>query len=233
MDTLAREFSTAILVHGFDPLTKSIRETLTRRGFMVFFATTPVEGLELFQAHRPQIALAVIEMVTHAAGSLDLAGELERLQPDLPVLYLVGGNKPTARSSMETRAPDSVLATPFTERQLLGQVRALLEPGIGAREMPDAHLWRRLISSSDRLSSGTAMIYVYEAEEDALAAGHVAMLRAAHIHYAFRPTNYDAAPYAVIVHARDLQFARSLISQVSVGARVVSAAEQHGQNFIV
>jgi CheY-like chemotaxis protein len=144
--------TTVLVVDDLRSFSKLIRETLAPRGFAVFGAKTPDEGRALFQAQQGDIDLAVIDLMTPAAGNLDLAAELERLRPGLPVLYLFGTAKSIARCSIEKQAPGSVLAAPFTEEQLIARVGGLLldvEPaarhGLGQRR------WEALIAASDRV----------------------------------------------------------------------------------
>jgi two-component system response regulator GlrR len=144
-----------LVVDDFNPFCKLIRETLAPRGFAVFGAKSPDEGLAVFQAHQPQIDLAVIDLVTPAAGNLDLTAELERLQPGLPVLYLVGASKTIARCSIEAQAPGSVLAVPFTEEQLMERVGGLLAVEAVARQRPGERLWARSVAASDRIALTT------------------------------------------------------------------------------
>lgn len=203
---------------------QSMRPALARYGFAVFHATSPSEALALFHLHQPQIALVVIDLMKPDAGNLDLASELERLRPGLPVLYLAGARKTIARCSIESQSPGSVLSVPFTEEQFLGRVEGLLDIEAAARQMPDEQLWERLIADSDRISSTTMMLYVYEFGQSALAAGHVTMLHAGNIRHSFRPTNYEAAPYSVIVRAADAARARNLIAQVCMRGQLVFAA---------
>jgi CheY-like chemotaxis protein len=139
-----------LVVEDIIPLAKLVRKRLARRGFAVFGAKSPAEALALFQAQR-QIDLAVIGLVTPTAGNLDLAAELERLRPGLPVLYLVGAGKTIASCSIEAQVPGSVLAVPFTEEQLIGRVDGLIEAA--ARQGPDERLWERLIAVSDWIPS--------------------------------------------------------------------------------
>jgi hypothetical protein len=117
-----------------------------------------------------------------------------------------------------------VLAVPFTAEQFLGRVQGLLDIEAAECQKPDEQLWERLLADSDGISSSPTMLYVYEVGQSALAAGHVTMLRAAHIRHAFRPTNFEAAPYSVIVRAGDVARARGLIAQVCTGKRLVFAA---------
>ena len=152
---IAEQRAPAILVvDDFNPFYNLIRETLAPHGFAVFGAQSPDEGLALFQAHQPPIDLAVIDLVTPTAGNLDLTAELERLQPGLPVLYLVGAGKTIARCSIEAQAPGSVLAVPFTGEQLLARVGVLLA-GEAARQRQAEWLWERVVATSDRMAPTT------------------------------------------------------------------------------
>jgi DNA-binding NtrC family response regulator len=144
-----------LVVDDFNPFYNLIRDTLAPRGFAVFGANSPDEGLALFQAHQSQIDLAVIDLVTPTAGNLDLTAELERLHPGLPVLYLVGASKTIARCSIEAQSPCSVLAVPFTEEQLMARVGSLLDAERAARQRSGERLWERLAASSDRMASTT------------------------------------------------------------------------------
>jgi DNA-binding response OmpR family regulator len=179
--------------------------------------------LALFQANRARIELVVIDILSPAAANLDLTAELERLRPGLPVLYLVSERKTIVRCSIEAEAPDSVLVSPFTEEQLMARAERLLEAAPD-RQLPDEQLWERLVAASDRISSGTAMLYLYEQQQAPLAAGHMATLRAGKIHHAFRLTNDEAVPYSMVVSATDVTRAQGLIADVSVGRRLIPAA---------
>jgi len=219
-----RRVPAVLIVDDSVPFSKLIREMLANRGFAVFDAQSPGEGLTLFQAHRPRIDLVVIDLAAPAAGNLDLTAELERMRPGLPVLYLVGTGKSIARCSIEAQAPGSVLAVPFTEERLIARVGDLLGVEWAARQRLDEGLWERLIATSDWIPSGTAMLYVYELRQAALAEGHAAALSGGNVQYTFRATNCDAAPYTMTVRAQDVTHARWLIGQASAEGRLVAAA---------
>ena len=223
--SIARPRAAGVLVvDDLIPFCKVIRETFVGRGFAVFGAKTPDEGLELFQAHQPQIDLAVIGVVTATAGNLDLAAELERLRPAFPVLYLVGESKSIARCSIEAQSPGSVLAIPFTEELLIARVGGLLDVAAAARQRRGEQLWDRLIADSDWIPSGTAMFHVYELRQAALAEGHAAALSGGNVQYTFRATNCDAAPYSMTVRAQDVTHARWLVEQAYADRPLVVAA---------
>lgn len=215
-----------LIVDDLHPYSRLMGHALGRHGFAVLCATSPDDALALFQAHQPHIALVIIDLLKPSAGNLDLASELERLRPGLPVLYLAGARKTIASCSIEAQAPGSVLPVPFTEDQFMERVAGLLDirEEKAAPQVPDEQLWDRLMADSDGIPPGTTMLYVYEVGQSALAACHVTIMRAGKIRYAFRPTNYPAAPYSMIVRATDIPRARGLIAEVCAGKQLVFAA---------
>jgi CheY-like chemotaxis protein len=215
---------TVLVVEDGNAFSRLIRRALEHRRFAVYCAKSPDQGLSQFLEHRLEMDLVVIDMVTPVAGNFDLAADLERLQPGLPILYLVGSQPSIARASLEAQSPGSVLVTPFTEEQLIARVNGLLELDVAVGESADRQLWNRLLETSDELESGSCILYVYESRESALAAAHAAMLCAGNISFAFRPTNNEACPYGVMAPARDAVKARSLIAGVSPDKRLTSAA---------
>jgi len=190
----------------------------------VISAKTPQRGLALFQAHQAKIDLVAIDMTVPLASNLDLAADLERLRPGLPILYLVGAERSIARCSIEAQAPHSVLTTPFTEQQLLDRAGRLLKIEIAARRAPEAQQWDRLIAASAPVLSGAGILHVYGLRQAPLAADHISILRAGAIDHSVRPTNCDEAPYSVAVHAKDAARARFLLTKASGSRQLVSAA---------
>ena len=207
-----------LVVSDFSSISRSACRSLVRRGFTVIHAKSPEGGLALFQAHRRQVSLAVIDTLSPTAGCLDLAAELGRLRPGLRALHIVGARKTAARRSIEAHTLGWVLAMPFTEDRLIASIAGLI--GMEA----DERLWSRLIAASERISSGTAVLCLYQTHQAGLAAGHAAALRAGGILHAFRPTNCQAAPLGMVVPAPDVERARSLTARVRAGQQHRSAA---------
>lgn len=202
----------------------AIRQMLMHRGFEIVCAKSPQKGMALFQAHRSKIELVAIDLVSPTAGNLNLAAELERLRPGLPILYMVGAQKSIARCSIEANSPGAVLPAPFTEDQLIARVGGLLSIEVSARRAPEEKLWERLVAVSNPIRSGAAILHIYELRQAALAADHAAMLQAGNISYCVRPTNCEAAPYGLMVQSKDVAGARSLLTRTSAGRELVSAA---------
>jgi CheY-like chemotaxis protein len=216
--------SAVLVVDSLDLFSGLILPALARSGYPVHRAASADQVLAQFRQLRSQIDLVVLEMVMPGSENFDLAAELARLRPGLAVLYLVGSEPTIARASIEAQSPASVLASPFTEEEFIQRVTGLLNTTAAAHQQSGEQLWDRLIEASDQISSGVALLYLYELAHSALAADHAAMLRSGGIPYAVRPTNYEACPYSIIVPVREAARARALIAEVSVDKRLISAA---------
>ena len=224
LPTVEPDAPAILVVDDSIPFYQLLRGAFQRRGFAVFGAKSPGEGMALFQAHQAQIGLAVVGLVTPTAANLDLTSDMEHLRPGLPVLYLVGKGRSIARCSIEAQAPESVLPVPFTEEQLIARIGGLLDVDEAASQRRHKRQWERLVDAPDWTSSGTKMLHFYDLRQAPLAAGHMAMLSAGKIHHAIQATNCEAAPYSMTVRAGDVARARCVIEQASTDGRFIAAA---------
>ena len=64
--------------------------SLERAGFKVIAAMTRIEAIHLFQAHKPEIDLAVIDVSLGSDNGLEIAADLKSLQPGLRTLFVSG-----------------------------------------------------------------------------------------------------------------------------------------------
>ncbi len=95
---------------------------LARHGFRVLTASSGRYALELFSRERDEIDLVITDIVMPGIDGPALAGELQRLRPGLPVLFISG--YPDRAGA--TAAP--FLSKPFSSAALLGKVRSLILP---------------------------------------------------------------------------------------------------------
>ena len=116
-----------LIVGDFDVSSKLHLQALGRRGFSVFWVSSPANGIALFLERQLQIDLVVIDAAAPSSGNLDFAAELARLRPALPVLYVFGARKTVIRCSIEAHAPASALTAPFNEMQLMERLAGLLD----------------------------------------------------------------------------------------------------------
>jgi DNA-binding response OmpR family regulator len=113
-----------ILVVEDDPeVRRFIEFILSRNGFRVTLAGNATDGLSALRNCPNDIALVVLDMVMPGMSGLDLAAELEREKPGMPILYVSGYIESVAMTSIARMWPDQVLFKPFSAGSLLEKVR--------------------------------------------------------------------------------------------------------------
>ena len=217
-----------LVVEDQAAMRRLICEMLEGSQLVTFEAASAVQALDLLQK-RPEVGLAIVDMVMPGMSGLDLAAELDRRHPGIRILYISGYTGSIAMQAIADRSPESVLIKPFTERRLIGRVKRLLglSAGMGEEE-PSLDLdisWERLIEGSDDLPDGDRVAaYRNTAAAYAIAAAHSAILRQANLPYQFRHMDEDDHAFELVVQAGRRQRVRDCISLIGLGADIKVAA---------
>jgi DNA-binding response OmpR family regulator len=107
-----------------------VRTYLEREGYIVYAAMTGLDGLEISRLKQP--ALVVLDLMLPDLSGDRVCAEI-RARSDVPILML------TARSSLEERVEgfsvgaDDYLVKPFSPRELVVRVKALLRRASGSQ----------------------------------------------------------------------------------------------------
>ena len=106
-------------------------EVLERAGQRVLLACDGDEGLRVFEQHRPNINLVLLDRSMPGLDGLELLAEIRRHRPDVPAIISSGyADDPGARR-LETLGVDAVLQKPWAPRDLVHLVSELIEPSTG------------------------------------------------------------------------------------------------------
>ncbi|HID62176.1 MAG TPA: response regulator, partial [Anaerolineae bacterium] len=100
---------------------------LERCGYTVLTAVDGAQALEVYQAHREEIALVVLDMVMPQMGGLECLRRLRELDPQVKVLISTGY---TANGSMRGPVAEGALGVvekPFLLQDFAAAVRATLD----------------------------------------------------------------------------------------------------------
>jgi DNA-binding NtrC family response regulator len=103
----------------------AIYKMLADAGFQVREAADAQEALEILQTNRTAFDLMITDLMLPQMKGLDLAGEAQRLQPDLKVLYITGNDRTVMAASLQ--ASHALLLKPFLKEEIVRVVRKLLE----------------------------------------------------------------------------------------------------------
>lgn len=118
---------TILLVEDHEVVRKASARSLEHYGYTVLTAGNAEEAMQLFQAHRDEIALLVTDVVMPGMGGEALYKRLSAERPELKVLYVSGytANMLPSHDAAEILRP--FLNKPYTPQGLAQKVREVLE----------------------------------------------------------------------------------------------------------
>jgi PAS domain S-box-containing protein len=118
-----REGQTILVVEDEDALREVSRRILARNGYQVLTAPGGAEALELVRAHEGHIDLLLTDVVMPQMLGKELATKMRVVRPEIEVLYMSGYAQPVLASQGTLDPGVALLNKPFTEAQLIEQVR--------------------------------------------------------------------------------------------------------------
>ena len=133
---------TILLVEDEDDIASVVRAYLERDGFRVVWASRGMEGLQALEEH--DIRLAILDLRLPDADGFDLCRAI-RAGSKLPVVMLTARDEEVDRVTGLELGADDYVTKPFSPRELVARVRAVLR-----RAEPE--------SEDDRLVAGDVVL---------------------------------------------------------------------------
>jgi PAS domain S-box-containing protein len=121
---------TILLAEDEDPLRETTSRTLTKAGYTVLAVSGGAAALAVAAAYTEPIHLLLSDVMMPGMPGHELAAQMHDLRPQIPVLLMSGYAGGLMNDHGALPAGLTVLAKPFTEREILIAVRA----GIGAAQ---------------------------------------------------------------------------------------------------
>jgi PAS domain S-box-containing protein len=116
-----------LLVEDEDTVRALAKRILTEGGYRVTATSGGREALRLLEDPRQEFDLLISDVVMPGMRGVELARRAEGLRPELPVLMMSGYTTPLDEEDRRAMAESPLLEKPFSRRDLLGEVRALLD----------------------------------------------------------------------------------------------------------
>src|SRR4051812_38849508 len=114
-----------ILVIDDDPaIQEVVRAYLEREGYTSYSALTGEEGLELI--HMKQPALIVLDLMLPDVGGVEICTDV-RKRSDVPIIMLSARGASADRVAGFALGADDYLVKPFSPRELVARIKALLK----------------------------------------------------------------------------------------------------------
>jgi two-component system, cell cycle sensor histidine kinase and response regulator CckA len=130
-----------LLVEDEEAVGAVTEKMLVRNDYEVHRARTPTDALALYAAHQDTIKLVITDMVMPEFGGRELADQLHRANPRLPVLFMSGYMESAIMHPGVLDPGTEFLRKPFTADLLTRRVREVLDAGAlasAADGSPDA-----------------------------------------------------------------------------------------------
>jgi PAS domain S-box-containing protein len=110
---------------------------LTRAGYAVTTSLRPRQALEHFRAHAATIRLVVSDLSMPEMSGIELARELLRLRPDLPIILTSGYLRPGEAEQARLIGVREIVEKPNTPHDLLPVIDRVLKASAPAATLPN------------------------------------------------------------------------------------------------
>jgi len=118
---------TILLADDSEHVRTACRDVLEHLGYRVMTACNGQEAVDVFERNRPEIVLAILDVVMPGLSGPAAAKEIRRLCPEVPVIFVTGYDKREAMQREENPAHSLILDKPVPVERLSRAVRSLLD----------------------------------------------------------------------------------------------------------
>ncbi|KAA0994224.1 response regulator transcription factor [Dyadobacter aurulentus] len=115
-----------LLIEDETALGMIVKDSLTYRGFTVFYAENGIAGLEQFALYRPDIVVADVMMPD--MDGFTMAGKIRQQDPNVPIMFLTARSQTADVVKGFELGGNDYLKKPFSLDELVVRIEALLRP---------------------------------------------------------------------------------------------------------
>jgi DNA-binding response OmpR family regulator len=103
---------------------KALQQMFESEGYSLDAAQNGAEGLAMFRASRPNFV--ILDLAMPQMNGRDVCRQLRKESEDVPILVLTGSSDEVSRVTLLEMGADDYVTKPFSPRELLARVRAVL-----------------------------------------------------------------------------------------------------------
>jgi len=130
---MMEEMKRILVIEDEERIVELVRAYLERAGYRVLAAYDGGAGLELFRRERP--ALVILDLMLPGVDGLDVARRI-RQESDVPLIMLTARTEEADRVAGLELGADDYITKPFSLRELVARVRAVLRRAEGGLAPP-------------------------------------------------------------------------------------------------
>jgi len=125
-ESLEGENELVIVAEDSSALRSVITETLEDLGYRVLSAVDGDEFLKLFDEHKDEVELVMLDLVMPNIGGWKAAEQVRSLKPHLPIIFMSGYDREDAFGSQSEMENSQLLTKPFPIDKMVVSIRKLL-----------------------------------------------------------------------------------------------------------
>jgi DNA-binding response OmpR family regulator len=138
-----------VVIEDEMPIRRGVADTLRASNYEVAEAADGVHGLA--EAARPGVDLVLLDLLLPRRDGLDVLSDLRRVRPTVPVIILTARGTEDDRVRGLKMGADDYVVKPFSARELLARVEAVLRRSLGRPpDVAGAKLGRAVIDLERR-----------------------------------------------------------------------------------
>jgi DNA-binding response OmpR family regulator len=138
-----------VVIEDEHPIRRGVADALRASGYQVAEAADGVAGLQ--EATRPGVDLVLLDLLLPRRPGLDVLRDIRRVRSAVPVIILTARGTEDDRVRGLTMGADDYVVKPFSARELLARVEAVLRRSLGRPSaVPAARLGRAVIDLERR-----------------------------------------------------------------------------------
>ncbi len=118
---------TILIVDDNDVVREVTVEALKDNGYQTHQATDGLNTLKLFEAHYNEIDLVILDIVMPGMNGGEVAKEMRKIRPDLPIIFMTGYDKEHVFSEQGALDHCQIITKPFQFNALSQTMRELLD----------------------------------------------------------------------------------------------------------
>jgi DNA-binding response OmpR family regulator len=118
-----------VVIEDEMPIRRGVADTLRASNYEVAEAADGVQGLT--EAARPGVDLVLLDLLLPRRDGLDVLSDLRRVRPTVPVIILTARGTEDDRVRGLKMGADDYVVKPFSARELLARVEAVLRRSLG------------------------------------------------------------------------------------------------------
>jgi PAS domain S-box-containing protein len=124
---LGQRRGTVLIVEDEEPLVRLLNKVLPREGYQVFSATDGEQGIDVYQDHKSEIDVVLLDLGLPKITGMDVIPKLREQNPDVNIVIATGYLEPEVKAELLRAGVRDCIHKPYMLNEVLEKLTAVLE----------------------------------------------------------------------------------------------------------